>query len=97
MTVEIFFSDFQSIVNGAFRFFLFFNDWGPVFCGTVAQLSTIRTYTFLFCCACLGLDGNVNDPMGIPCMGTGIRLKVKHKSTSRTRTANDRQMELFAN
>jgi len=45
MTVEIFLSDYQSIVNDVFRI-LVFNDWCPVFHGTVFLLLDCRLFAF---------------------------------------------------
>jgi len=52
MTVEIFLSDFQSIVNGVFRIFNFYFSTTDVQFSveefSVARLSTACIYTFLF-------------------------------------------------
>jgi len=63
MTVEIFLSDFQSIVNGVnFYFFSTIDVQFPWNYFSAARLFTICIYTLLFGRACLGM-GN---PMGIP-------------------------------
>ena len=68
MTVEIFLSDFQNIVNGVFRIFIFKRLISSVLRNyfSVARLSTVCIYIFLFAVRLWEWYGNLNNAMGIP-------------------------------
>ena len=63
-------SDFQSILNGIFRIFIFSTidvHFSVKLFFSVARLSTVCIYTLLLCCVRVWKwDGNGNNPMRIP-------------------------------
>jgi len=69
MNVEILLSDFQSIVDGFFRIFIFQQLMSIVFCEAVFLLLDCQLFAFTLNCFTVHVYewyGNRNDPMGIP-------------------------------